>query len=267
MRFFAFSGTFCFAAVGQCTRALRNCTGVNADECQCGAGKFANQIGPSNSNCKQCLPGQSTNNKKGSNKCEICEDGFYQPFAGQPTCLQCPKGYIFKSYCDGRDINKHNSESSCTKCIQAKYQNEFGKEVCKACPIGKAGTGGGEVANDKLEDCEQSFPSPTPYNVKITTTTVSYSNTSTHRSRMKREATVSWQILKNELDTSMFLQIGNFEIEVAESKNFDAGLTKYLSISANARSWNISLVDPLWKTVLYAHIRVRSNNGANDGLW
>ena len=87
---------------------------------------------------------------------------------------------------------------------------------------------------------------------------------------MERKAIVSWQVLEKELDRTEFSKIGTLHIEIAANKKFDAdGKPRSIFVSADARSFtmNNSLMDPLWKTVLYARVRVIPDNGGTEGRW
>ena len=272
------AGHYSTSGLGQSSKTVCNnkCppgtwnTGIeNTSACTdlCSPGKWSNEEGLSaNSKCKACQKGQSTNNEMGSHSCSICLNGFYQPSEQQPSCTQCPVGRVFKDYCGAQDSGYHDDLDDCTPCVRATYQNELGKNECKFCPEGKAGVNGPTFVNTKIDDCKKSLTVPTPLDVKITTTTIAYSNAS---ERTERSVFVSWQILEAELNPTSFATINNYQIQVAENNQFDDVVMDVTSDLVDARSvrLNISLVRPLWEKVLFARVRVKPSNGGSAGRW
>ena len=103
---------------------------------------------------------------------------------------------------------------------------------------------GPTFVNTKIDDCKKSLTVPTPLDVKITTTTITYSNAS---ERTERSVFVSWQILEAELNPTSFATINNYQIQVAENNQFDDVVMDVTSDLVDARSirLNMSLVRPL----------------------
>ena len=125
---------------------------------------------------------------------------------------------------------------------------------------------GPTFVNTKVEDCKKSLTVPIPLDVKITTTTIMYSNAS---ERMERSVFVSWQILEAELNPTSFATINNYQIQIGENDQFDDVVMDVTSDLVDARSVrvNISLVRPLWEKVLFARVRVKPSNGGSAGRW
>ena len=142
-------------------RAGYYCPSNSASEKECPAGKYQDQIGQDS--CKNCPPGFycDTNTvtptlcpagykcpEGSSSGTKVkCQNGEYQPFTGQSSCLECPYGYYCGPgaittpvVCPAEKYCETGTSQPATNCPPGTYTDKTGlqdKKHCMACPPGK----------------------------------------------------------------------------------------------------------------------------------